>query len=196
MSKKRLGRVVLLHGVRVGKRNRNIHKLAAAFRAAGFCVIIPRYGYLPASLVGIFQWLDRRLADSMTAFIEDDDILLGHSNGGALVYMITQTRKIKGAILINAALESHIVPNAEFVHVYFNSGDIVTKLSAWLPCHVWGAMGSIGYAGNDPRVVSIDQGKPPAGLPPLKGHSDIFKPNHVRPWSRYMAELCAQAVLR
>lgn len=196
MNKKKLGRVVLIHGVRVRKKNRNIHKLAAAFRAAGFCVVIPRYGYLPALLVGLFQWLDRRIADSMSAFIEDDDILLGHSNGGSLVYLISQERIIKGAILVNAALESDIIPNAKFVHVYYNTGDIVTRLSAFLPFHVWGSMGSIGYTGNDPRVISMDQGNPPAGLPPLKGHSDIFRLEHVRPWSRYMAELCAQEVLK
>lgn len=200
--KKKHGRIVLIHGVRVNRKNRNMHKLATAFRAAGFCVVIPRYGFLPAFLVGLFNWLDRRIADSMSAFIQKDDILLGHSNGATLIYMIAQKTPIKGAILLNAALENNVIPNASFVHVYFNAGDVVTKLSAILPFHPWGGMGWTGYTGEAEHVTNIDQGNPPTmlagrtlNLPRLNGHSNIFRPEHVRPWARFMAELCLQEVL-
>lgn len=201
--KKKYGRVVLIHGIRVSRKNRNMHKLAAAFRAAGFCVVIPRYGYLPAFLVGVFAWLDRRIANSISAFIQENDILLGHSNGATLVYLISQDTPLKGAILLNAALENNMIPNANFVHVYFNAGDVVTKLSAILPFHPWGGMGWTGYIGREKHVTNIDQGNPPTmlagrtlNLPRLNGHSDVFRAQHVRPWAKFMAELCLQDVLR
>lgn len=201
--KKKVGRVVLIHGVRTGRKNRNMHKLAAAFRAAGFCVVIPRYGFLPALFAGVFKWLDKRIAEAMTAFIQEDDILLGHSNGATLVYLISQETPLRGAILVNAALENDVIPNARFIHVYFNAGDVVTKLASIFPFHPWGGMGWTGYVGGKKNVTNVDQGNPPTmlegrtlNLPRLDGHSDVFRPQHVRPWGRFMAELALQDLLR
>jgi alpha-beta hydrolase superfamily lysophospholipase len=195
MPKQYHGRVVLIHGAKFKKRDRdNLRKIAIGFRATGFCVVLPTYGYLPSLMIGLFQWLDRRIADAMSAFIGEDDILLGHSNGGTLVYLISKRTKIKGAILVNAALDSDKLPDAKFIHVYYNEGDVISKLSALIPFHPWGSMGGEGYSGSQPHVVNIDQGHPPNGLPPLNGHSDIFKHGKVRPWSRFMAELCLKAL--
>ena len=191
---KKLGRVVLIHGARFKKADRdNLRRIACGFRAAGFCVVLPTYGYLPALLIGMIQWLDRRIAESMASFIRPDDILLGHSNGGTLVYLITQRVKVRGAILVNPALDSSRLPDAEFVHVYFNSGDILTRISAIFPFHPWGDMGGVGYTGKDLRVSNYDQANTP-GLPRLNGHSDVFKKGKVRPWARFMAERCIEAI--
>jgi hypothetical protein len=133
----------------------------------------------------------------MASFIQEDDILLGHSNGGTLVYLISKQVPLRGAILVNAALETDELPDAKFIHVYYNGGDIVAKLSALIPFHPWGEMGGAGYDGNDPRVTNVDQANPPEiGLPPLDGHSDIFNPGKTHPWAEYMAKLTLQAVSR
>lgn len=190
------GRVVLIHGARFKKADKdNLRKLARAFRATGFTVVLPTYGYLPALLIGLIQWLDRRIAESMAAFIREDDILLGHSNGGTLVYLISNHVKVRGAILVNPALDSSRIPNADFVHVYYNQGDILTRISALFPFHPWGDMGGVGYTGADPRVTNFDQANTP-GLPALNGHSDVFKQGNARPWARFMAEQCLQALCK
>lgn len=194
MTKTTIGRVVLIHGVRTTQRNRDLHKLATSFRAAGFCVAIPRYGYIPACLVGAFAWLDQRIADTMAGLIEPDDILVGHSNGATLTYLISRKVRIKGAVLINPALECDAVPHAGFVHVYHNRHDLVVRLADLVPFNIWGDMGARGYCGTDPRVINIDQEHPPASLPPLRGHSDIFKPTKVRPWARFIADMVLAAV--
>lgn len=192
MPAKRHGRVVLIHGARFQKADRdNLRKLAIGFRAAGFCVSLPTYGYLPALVIGLFQWLDRRIAETMASFITEDDILVGHSNGGTLVYLISKQVKLKGAVLVNPALDSSRIPNAKFVHVYFNKGDILTRISAVFPFHPWGDMGGVGYTGVDPRVTNFDQGNTP-GLPVLHGHSDVFTKGKVRAWARFMAERCLE----
>lgn len=197
MPKKMYGRVVMIHGAKFTKRARNnLRRLAPAFRSCGFCIVIPTYGYLPALLVGLFPWLDERIAEALSGFIEPSDILVGHSNGGTLSYLISQRVKVRGAVLINAALESHVVPNADFVHVYFNEGDVVAKLSAMLPFHIWGSMGGHGYTGlHQPHIKNIDQAHPPDDLPALWGHSDIFSVGKCRKWSRFMAEFVLQEVL-
>jgi pimeloyl-ACP methyl ester carboxylesterase len=196
MSKKYYGRVVLIHGAEYRKRDRgtNMRRLAPSFRAAGFCTIIPTYGFLPALLLGLFPWLDDRIAESLAGFIEPNDILVGHSNGATLSYLISKRIPVRGAVLINAALETDRIPNAKFVHVYYNSGDVVTKLSEWLPFHPWGKMGGYGYNGADKRVRNFDQANTP-GLPALDGHSDVFSVGKCRPWARFMAESCLRDVL-
>lgn len=197
MPKRYYGRVVLIHGAQYRKRDRgtNMRRLAPSFRSCGFCIAIPTYGFLPALLLGFVPWLDDRIADALASFIEPDDILVGHSNGGTLAYLISQKVHVRGCVLINPALETTLVPNADFVHVYYNSGDIATKLSELLPAHPWGAMGNRGYRGFDNRVRNINQGKPPAGLPPLDGHTDVFRAGNVRKWARYMAEFVLREVL-
>jgi pimeloyl-ACP methyl ester carboxylesterase len=191
------GRVILIHGAEFRKKSRgNMRRLAPSFRAAGFCTIIPTYGFLPALLLGIFPWLDRRIAEALSGFIQPDDILVGHSNGATLSYLISKRMGagVRGALLINAALESDKVPNAHFVHVYYNSGDIVTKISELLPFHIWGGMGGLGYEGLDSRVRNFDQSNTP-GLPKLDGHSDVFSVGKCRAWARFMAESCLREVL-
>ena len=195
-SNKYLGRVILIHGVKAKKSNRaKLRRLAPAFRSAGFCVITPSYGFIPAFMVGVFQWIDNRIAENMSAFIREDDILLGHSNGATLAYLIAKKRKVRGVILLNAALESEKVPNADWIHVYFNRGDWVARLSQLVPFHPWGSMGYEGYLGKDVRVLNIDQANPPdPALPRLDGHSAIFELRKTRPWSKYMAKLAAMYV--
>lgn len=197
MPKEYYGRVVFIHGAEFRRKSRiNMRRLAPAFRATGFCIAIPTYGFLPALLLGLVPWLDDRIAETLSGFITEDDILVGHSNGGTLAYLVSQRVKVRGTILVNAALEASKIPNAEFVHVYYNRGDFITKLSALLPFHPWGAMGARGYTGvMMPHVRNVDQGNPPDGLPPLYGHTDIFTAHKTRPWARYMAELCRQSVL-
>lgn len=181
-------RIVLIHGARFNKEDKdNLRRLAIGFRAVGFNVALPTYGFLPALLIGLFHWLDDRIAESMSGFIRSNDILLGHSNGGTLAYLIAQRVKVRGAILVNPALDSSRIPNADFIHVYYNAGDILTRLSALIPFHPWGDMGGVGYTGTDPRVTNFDQASTP-GMPSLHGHSDVFKQGNTRPWSRFMAE--------
>lgn len=194
MTKPTMGRVVMIHGVRTTQRNRDLHKLATSFRAAGFCVAIPRYGYVPACLVGAFAWLDQRIADTMAGLIEPDDILVGHSNGATLVYLISRKVPLRGAVLLNPALECDLLPHADFVHVHYNAHDLVVKLAHLVPFNIWGDMGAYGYCGKDTRVINIDQANPPANLPPLRGHSDIFTPTKVRPWARFIADMVLAAV--
>lgn len=197
MPKINRGRVVLIHGAsyRIKHRTSNMRLLAPSFRSAGFCIVIPTYGFLPALLLGLIPWLDARIAETMAAFISPHDILVGHSNGATLAYLVSKRIKVRGAILINPALDTYRVPAAGFTHVYYNAGDIVTKLSQWLPCHPWGAMGGRGYLGDDLRVTNINQAHPPESLPRLWGHSDIFSVGKCRKWARFMAESCLREVL-
>jgi pimeloyl-ACP methyl ester carboxylesterase len=186
------GRVVIIHGVKFRKKDKdNLRRLATGFRAAGFCVTIPSYGYLHPVIAGLVVRIDRRIADTMAGFIRSDDILVGHSNGATITHMITEQVRVRGCVLINPALDSQLTPNADFVHVYHNRGDWLTRLSALIPHHPWGCMGAAGYTGASARVTNFDQNTTP-GVPALDGHSAVFERGNIRPWSRFMADRCVE----
>lgn len=190
--RKKLARIVLLHGAEFRRSSRgNMRRLAPAFRSLGFCIVVPTYGFLPAILLGLIPWLDRRIADAMAGFILPGDILVGHSNGATLAYLISKRVKLRGTVLINAALGSDKLPEALFTHVYYNAGDCITRLSAMIPFNIWGMMGGIGYTGKDERVSNFDQNDT-FDLPRLWGHSDIFRVGKCRKWARFMAESVLQ----
>lgn len=194
---KKLGRVVLIHGIQGEGKEMYLTNLARYFQEAGFTVVIPRYGTLDLLGVSISSWANNRIAAALGSFVEEGDILLGHSNGGTIAYMIAKDKRVRGVILVNAALDSDRVCNAEFTHVYYNAGDWVVRASTVVPLNYWGAIGAIGYTGPPrPDVTNIDCGHPPYDdLPPLSGHSDIFKGNNLAPWARYMAQMAKLEIL-
>lgn len=188
---KKLGRVILIHGIQGEGPEMYLTRLANYFQEMGFEVVIPRYGTLDLLGVSISAWANERIAASLGSFVQPSDILLGHSNGGTICYMIAKTMRVRGCILINPALDSERIPNAEFTHVYYNSADWVVRASAFVPFNNWGAMGSLGYTGGPrPDITNIDCGNPPYDdLPRLSGHSAIFKGPNLAPWARYMARM-------
>lgn len=186
-----LGRVVFLHGIKTRRSNEKLRQLAEAFAREGFSVVIPYYGYVPAIFSGLVGWFDSLLAETLSPFIRDDDILVGYSNGAAIVYMISERVRIRGAVLINPALNPEVAPAAGFVHVYYNKGDWVCGLAGLLPFHLWGSMGRDGCSLLG--VVNYDEAHPPEGLPPFTGHRGFFRGENLLVWSKFVAQQAMEA---
>lgn len=106
---------------------------------------------------------------------------IGHSNGCAiLVEAVRQGARFDKLLLINPALNVDTVfpPSIEEIVVIHTRKDIPTRTARFFDAipliglivpNAWGAMGAVGYTGNDPRVRNIDLSYA------LSGHSDIFK---------------------
>ena len=186
-------RIVMIHGIQESSSAENLGKLTPFFIEAGFEVIQPLYGnmgYLTA--VTMSRWINPRIADALASFIQPNDILVCHSNGATIAFLISQKIKIRGTILINPALDEDLVPTVTcFNHIYYNAGDWVVWLSSFVPFNRWGSMGRYGYRSN-PRsdTLNIDCSVPPLhDLPPIDGHSDLFVDEKLAPWARYMVSL-------
>lgn len=193
-----IGRIVFIHGIQERSPAKNLGKLASYFRREGFCVIQPRYGNMGLlTSITMSRWINPRIADSLSNFIQPDDILVCHSNGATIAYLISQRVRIRGTILINPALNVDSAPFVQqFNHIYHNRGDWVVLLSSFVPFNRWGAMGFYGYRGR-PRsdTLNINCSQPPYdGLPPLNGHSAIFQHPNLPPWARYISDLARSEV--
>lgn len=130
------------------------------------------YGWLGLFGVRFLSW---RLAKTLSGLIQEQDILIGHSNGCALIYNAIMRHKKPCALvfLIAPALDSDVEFPPELfnrVVVLHSKHDIPVKLSKYLPFHPWGSMGA--YGAKHFNVKNIDCSSW------AKGHSAYFAPNN------------------
>jgi hypothetical protein len=148
----------------------------------------PEYGYILGLETRIVNPI---IVGTVAPYVEPGDIIIGHSNGGAIAYELANRTKPGGIILINAALEQNITRNAPWIDVYYNPGDEITEAAKWgaelgVDDKVWGEMGHAGYIGNDPLIYSTNCASM-GGAPVALGHSAIFLPGNIEWWGVYLA---------
>jgi len=102
-------------------------------------------------------FIARRIAKQ----IESNDIIIGHSNGAALAWLMAKEgAPITGIILIDPALDAEkaMAPQVKWIHIFYNTCDTVVNWAKWIPFHLWGDQGRVGYIGNDSRYIQHDVG--------------------------------------
>jgi pimeloyl-ACP methyl ester carboxylesterase len=180
----------LIHGIHTEPTS-PVKGLVPYLVAAGWKVRYPEYGYELALETKV---INQMISGTIAAYVEPDDILVGHSNGCALAFAIMQTGiKVAGAVFINGALESDFVRPAgcPWIDVYFNQGDEITRAAQLgeelgIVTPIWGELGHTGYVGKDPMVSSIDCYRTP-DMPVVDGHSDFFTPTpQLAFWAPYL----------
>ncbi len=157
---------------------------------SGFDVRYPDYGWILGVETKFFNPV---IVGTLLPFVEPGDVLIGHSNGCAIIYdlMAMPTCPPVDVVFVNAALEQHILRRmATWIDVYFNSGDEITeaaKLGAefGLTDAVWGEMGHAGYSGTDTAITNIDCGTTPK-MPVVSGHSEFFTAGNLSYWGPYL----------
>lgn len=178
-------RVYLIHGVRAeDAHNSSISFLVHRLKPVSPLVKMLDYGFIPAIVAPLFNWLIVRMLKQQ---IRPGCILVGHSNGCALAYRLSQQVKVHGLVLVNPALNHDVEfdPSLAFIQVYWSHADRITWLSRLMPFYIWGSMGTRGYTGDDPRVQQWDMG--------LR-HTDIGDPAKAGVWRDFIAGNIKQAM--
>lgn len=155
-------------------------------------VFYPDYGWIAAVET---RRLNPVIEGCIATYIGTGDILIGHSNGCAIIYDLLQRgAQPSGVVFINGALEQLFTLPAcvQWCDVYFNAGDTITeaaKIAAQLGLVdlCWGELGHAGYAGSDRRVTNINTGVT-EGFPAVNGHSAIFDSANLPAWGPYIAK--------
>lgn len=182
----------LVHGILTPVGKSGLLELVPYLRAAGFDVRNPDYGLITACETKLANPLIWR---TLLPYIEPGDLYVGHSNGCAIGYdLVTAGAPLAGLVLIDAALERSItLPAGMWADCYFNEGDTATEAAVvaadlGLSDPVWGEMGHAGYDGANPLISNVDCGHPPAALPIVSGHGDVFTPAKLAAWAPYIVE--------
>lgn len=176
--------VHLVHGFNVSDGGaKTLDKLRPHFEARGFSVVEHdskwKRGILRDLLSVRFGNMKR--AESLAQVVQPDDILVGHSNGCAIILLACWSlaqmnpKDRVQCVWFNPALDSDapISPVISNFLVFHTKSDRVVQASKLLRWHRWGDMGRVGYRGlegakaqNCPYEV--------LGMDDL-GHSGVFK---------------------
>jgi hypothetical protein len=180
----------LIHGIHTSFSDSTVPGLVPYLEKTGERVVHPDYGYILALET---KRINPMVVGLLKPYIEDGDILVGHSNGCAIIHeLLAAGVQASGIVLINAALERNIVlpPWVKWCDVYFNEGDTITEVAELseelgLTARCWGEMGHAGYKGDDTWTTSIttnlDAGKTPF-IPKASGHSAMILPPNLAKW--------------
>jgi alpha-beta hydrolase superfamily lysophospholipase len=119
-------------------------------------------------------------------------IWITHSNGGAIAYLTTKVYNIKPdmVVQINPALDRWLTPNSPLVEVIHSDQDRAVDLSQWLPFHIWGDQGKVGYKGSKHNVENINASKLQDSMA-YYGHQGLFGSPRIASWAAYIANRIA-----
>lgn len=144
------------------------------------------------------------IARRLAKLVEPGDVLLGHSNGGAVcIRALLEGAPARGLVVLNGALEPDIEfpKQLDFVHVYWNPEDAAVPLTE-VPIFrrvffdpLWGEMGRVGYTGKDPRCAVNLNCERCDGMPCVAGHGAIIDPANYETWGVGIGRRVAAACL-
>ena len=190
--------VHLLHGIHTSRPS-VVQSLIPFIHEIGLVVRYPDYGF---ELALETRRVNPAIVGAMLPYIEEGDVIVGHSNGCALAHdLVVAGAPVAGLVLINGALDERVVfppIYPSWAHVYFNEGDTITEIAeiadrlGLVDTH-WGEMGHIGYRGTDARVTNFDCAHT-KDMPVVSGHGDIFSPDKIRLWGHFIADRITAAM--
>ena len=186
-------RIRLIHGIHEKEGMTNMSMLLGHMRAA-----------CPNSEVSLFQYgfmgfwaarwrnggVARRLASA--ANVESDtgpEIWITHSNGAAIAYLAVKRYGAKPTMIvnINPALDrwrTAGVPRVETIH---SDQDRAVDLSQFLPFHIWGDQGKVGYRGRHHNTINHNASEF-SGAMAYDDHTGLFEPERIVQWALFIAQ--------
>ena len=115
-------KIYLIHGFNVDDGGKaTIQKLEPLFKMNGFFVHTIDYNWM--GLIGV-RFCNKKIAHAIASMADDDSIIIGHSNGCALIHYAAQYgAPFKKVVYINPALNknANLAPQVEEAQA--NSGD-------------------------------------------------------------------------
>lgn len=180
-------KVILVHGIHSPEGNNNMSALLPYLRRAarGREVVLHSYGFM-----GFWRarWDNDREAQILAAKIAPGDVVVTHSNGAAITYLATRKHGASpvGVININPALDRWRTARAPWVETIHSNGDRAVWWSQWLPGHLWGDQGKVGYQGDLDNTINHNASEFPLGMR-YSGHMGLFARDRIDAWAQFLA---------
>jgi hypothetical protein len=189
-------RVVLIHGIHSVEGNNNMSALHPYIRRdlPGVDVELYQYGFM-----GFWQarWRNKVEAEKFADYLAgDDSVVITHSNGAAITYLACREFQARPAVIINInpALDRWRTSPVDWVLTIHSRNDRAVNLSQWLPGHIWGDQGRVGYRGTRTNTSNLDASSQP-GRMAYDGHCGLFKPERISDWSHLVTDYIAERAL-
>lgn len=149
----------LIHGIHSPEGNNNMSAFAPSVQRVmpHAHVHVFSYGFMGFWRARIANAsVARRLADVHNVSKNNEpEVWITHSNGHAVAYIACRDYGARpdGIIAFNPALDRWRTPQGPFVDVIYSKQDRVVDLAQWLPWHLWGDQGKVGFVPEAPRYM-------------------------------------------
>lgn len=118
---------------------------------------------------------------------DEREIWITHSNGAAIAYLAVDKFGATPDMIINInpALDRWRTAGIRRVMTIHSDNDRWVNLSQWLPGHIWGDQGKVGYKGRLNNTINFNASK---ADPPMayQEHCDLFAPERIGLWAAWM----------
>lgn len=182
-----------IHGIHSPEGNNNMSAFQPRLQAE-----------MPQTHVGLFEYgfmgfWKARWANDRTArdFVQhcakendesDFEVWITHSNGAAIAYLAVRDHGARPDMIINfnPALDRWRSADIPWVETIHSDGDRAVWLSQWLPGHIWGDQGKVGYRGKRKRVLNHAASKFGPAMA-YKNHMGAFSSSRIDMWADFTA---------
>lgn len=132
--------------------------------------------------------------------VSDTEVWITHSNGHAIAYIACRNYGAKpdAIIAFNPALDRWRTPQGPFVDVIYSKQDRIVDIAQWIPGHLWGDQGKVGFVPKAPcfipwvkpddgsRTISHNAAAFGPGMA-YEGHTGAFKKHLRDKWADFVA---------
>lgn len=185
-------KIRLIHGIHSKEGDNNMAQLLPHLEKAmpGSKIELFSYGFMGFWAA---RWDNNSIAQRFAAESKFNrgscpEVWITHSNGGAIAYLAVQKFGATPDMIINVnpALDrwrTAPVPRVETIH---SEQDRAVDIAQWLPFHIWGDQGKVGYKGKSTNTININASKI-SGVMAYKGHTGLFDSVRIGTWANFMA---------
>lgn len=184
--------VRLIHGIHSPEGNNNMSALLPHMRAALSDTKVELFSY---GFMGFWRarWSNdgvaKRLASMLKLNVLEDEVWITHSNGGAIAYLACTKfgAKPKAIINVNPALDRWLSAPVDHVLTIHSDGDRAVWLSQWLPFHIWGDQGHVGYRGFQKNTRNVNASEF-LDIMRYHDHCGAFSSIRIGRWASFFAQ--------
>ena len=184
-----------IHGIHSKEGDNNMTALHRAMVDGGR-MPAARHELFEYGFMGFWQarWLNNDVARdlSVTSKLgrkhDERELWVTHSNGAAVAYLAVERFGAQPDMIINfnPALDRGLTAGVPRVETIFSGQDRWVDLAQWLPWHVWGDQGRVGYRGGLKNTLSHDAGSF-SGPMAYQDHLGAFDPKRISAWATFVA---------
>lgn len=135
------------------------------------------------------RWDNKKQAKRLAAVVNEGDIIINHSNGAAITYLACRHYGARpdGVININPALDRRRTHDAKWVRTIHSDSDRWVWLSRWLPGHIWGDQGKVGYRGKSRYTTNCNASRL-EGVLKYDHHCGLFHHCRIDEWAQMLSQ--------
>lgn len=180
-----------IHGIHSPEGTNNMSAFAPHLAAAMPMAQVKLFEY---GFMGFWKarWGNDRTARELTRHAAEQnpenefEVWVTHSNGAAVAFLAVRDHGARPDMIINfnPALDRWKSADVPWVETIHSDGDRWVWLSQWLPGHIWGDQGKVGYRGTSKRVLNHNASKF-GGVMEYEGHMGAFSAERISRWAYF-----------